>query len=168
MVNVHWTNKALLQRDHEFALSFVRDQGIKICFDPAERELAKRTFAPITNTFLPDLLCSALSLIYVFDQAAQPPAVKRCDGYASVSVSESESDRRQVASIGISLQALHAGANYAVLIFLHELCHVLYGFPSHGPAFHKRLDKLIARFNTTVGTNIQNDYQGKGGMEWEG
>lgn len=156
MVNVHWRNKALLQRDHELALSVVRDQGIKICFDPAERKLAKRTFAPITNTFLPDLLCSALSLIYLFDQTAQPPAVKMCDGYSSVS--ESESGRRQVASIGISLQALHAGESYVVMVFLHELCHVLHGFPDHGSKFHRHLDALITRYNTATGSCLKNDY----------
>lgn len=55
MVNPHWTSREMLQRDHELALKFVRDQDIKICLDPAEREFAKRTFATITDVFLLDL-----------------------------------------------------------------------------------------------------------------
>ena len=159
MVNLHWTDKALLQRDHERALKFVQDQGIIICFDPAEREFAKRTFAPITNVFLPDLLCSALSLVYVYDMDKQPPAVKKCDGYSSVS--ERQSDGQRVASVGISLQALHAGEDYAVLVFLHELTHILSGFPSeHGTGFHAFLDRLIERYNRATGAAVQNDYFG--------
>ena len=159
MVNLHWTDNTLLQRDHERALRFVREQGITICLDPVEREFAKRTFAPITNVFLPDLLCSCLSLVYVYDQDAQPPEISKCDGRSSIS--ERQSDGRRVASIGISLQALHAGETYAILIFLHELCHCLYGVPSeHGPEFHAYLDKLIARYNRATGAAVQNDYFG--------
>lgn len=158
MVSLHWTDRALLQRDHELALKFVRDQDIKICLDPAEREFAKRTFATITDVFLPDLLCSCLSLIYLYDQDAQPPEISKCDGYSSVS--ERQSDGKRVASIGISLQTLHAGEDYAVLVFLHELCHVLYGFPAHGQVFHKRLDSLIERYNLLTGAGVKNDYQG--------
>lgn len=157
MINLHWTSREMLQRDRALALGFVRDQNIKICLDPTERELAKQTFLRITKTFFPDLLCSCLSLIYVYDQDVQPPTVKKCDGYSSVS--ERQSDGRRVASIGISLQALHAGENYAVLIFLHELCHVLHGFPAHGPEFHKHLDRLIAKYNAATKGTVVNDYQ---------
>lgn len=107
MINPHWCDMELLQQDHEWALELVKVQGIKICLDPAERALAKETLAPITSIFWPDLLCSLLSLVYVYDQDAQPPAVRGFDGYSSVS--ERQSDGRRVASIGISLQALHAG-----------------------------------------------------------
>ena len=159
MVHPHWTDKALLQRDHERAIKFVQDQGVIICFDPAEWEFAKRTFAQITSIFLPDLLCSALSLVYVYDQDAQPPEISKCDGRSSVS--ERQSDGRRVASVGISLQALHYREDYAILILLHELTHILSGFPSeHGPEFHAYLDKLIARYNAATGATVQNDYFG--------
>ena len=158
MINPHWTDPALLWRDHKRALELVREQGIRICLDPAERELAKRIFTPLSAVFWPDLLCSCLSLVYVYDQGAQSPAVKKCDGYSSVS--ERQNDGRRVASIGISLQALHAEEDYAVLIFLHELCHVLYGVPPHGRRFHQKLDLLIERYNRATGAAVSNDYFG--------
>lgn len=161
MVNLHWTSREMLQHDHELALKFVREQGIKICFDPAERELAKRTFTPITSIFWPDLLCSPLSMVYLYDMDdmdEQPPAIQKCDGYSSVS--EQQSDGRRVASVGVSLQALRAGESYAVLVFLHELCHVLYGVPPHGREFHQKLDLLIERYNRATGAAIVNDYFG--------
>lgn len=159
MINPHWCDMELLQRDHERAIKFVHDQRIQICLDPAEREFAKQTFAPISAVFWPDLLSSVLSLVYLYDMDKQPPEISKCDGRASVS--ERQSDGRRVASIGISLQALHAGETYAVLIFLHELTHILSGFPSeHGPEFHAHLDKLIARYNAATGATVQNDYFG--------
>ncbi len=159
MVNVRWTDKALLQRDHELALELAREQGIKLCLDPAEREIAKQTFSQISSIFWVDLMCSDLAAIYVYDMDTQPPEVSKCDGYASVG--KRQSDGRRVASIGISIQALHAGANYAVMVFLHELTHVLSGFPSeHGPEYHAYLDRLIERYNQAAGTEITNDYFG--------
>lgn len=92
-----------------------------------------------------------------YDQSIQPPAIAKCDGYSSVS--ERQSDGWLVASVGISLQALQAGDSYAALVLLHELCHVLHGFPAHGQEFHKRLDSLIERYNLLAGGNVVNDYQ---------
>lgn len=159
MINPHWCDMELLQQNHEWALELVKAQGIKICLDPAERALAKETLAPITSIFYPDLLCSILSLIYLYDMDKQPLAVKKSDGFSSVS--ERQSDGRRVASIGISLQALHAGKDYAVLVFLHELTHILSDFPSkHGPEFHAYLDRLIKRYNEATRSAVQNDYQG--------
>lgn len=158
MINPHWCDMEILQQDHEWALELVKVQGIKICLDPAERALAKETLAPITSIFYPDLLCSILSLIYLYDMDKQPLAVKKSDGYSSVS--ERQSDGRRVASIGISLQALHAGKDYAVLVFLHELCHCLYSSSPHGTEFHQKLDFLLKRYNMGTGSDIKNDYQG--------
>lgn len=159
MVNPHWTDRAMLQRDYELALELVRQQGVRICCDPAELELARRTFLHITKTFFPELLCSCLSLVYIYDMDEQPPALSMCDGRASIS--ETFPDGRQVASIGISLQALHAGEDYSILILLHELTHVLSGFPSeHGPEFHAYLDRLVERYNLETRSSIVNDYFG--------
>lgn len=72
-----------------------------------------------------------------------------------------KNDGRRVASIGISIQALHAGHDYAIMVFLHEMAHVLSSFPSaHGPEYHAYLDRLIERYNQAAGTEITNDYFG--------
>lgn len=102
---------------------------------------------------------SSLSLVYVYDQREQPESISPNDGYSSVS--ERQTDGRRVASIGISIQALHRGDEYAVMVLLHELAHILRSYPvDHGQEFHQTLDKLIVRYNVATGAKIENDYFG--------
>lgn len=48
-----------------------------------------------------------------------------------------------------------------ILVLLHELTHILSGFPSeHGPEYHAYLDRLIERYNKETDSHIENDYFG--------
>lgn len=161
-----WHDPEQLRRDHDDALRLIDRQGIIRSTDTCWILAAKAIFLKIVIALQDVIMGSTLSVAFCYDQDLQPPNFVAYDGWASVS--ERQSSGRRVSAIGISIQALQAGESYAALILLHELCHVLHGFPSHGPEFHEHLDALITRYNTAAGANIQNDYQGKGGMEWEG
>ena len=152
-----WHNPDQLRRDHDDALHLIDRQGLIRCTDRYWIAEAKGAFLKIIGALWDDVMWSTLSLVYCYDQSIQPTAIAKCDGYSSVS--ERQSDGWRVASVGISLQALQAGDSYAALVLLHELCHVLHGFPAHGQEFHKRLDSLIERYNLLAGGNVENDYQ---------
>lgn len=67
-------------------------------------------------------------------------------------------------AIGVSAESIRAGAEYAALLILHELCHVLrYDRVGgeHEAEFHAELDEMIERYNAATGATIVNDYAGK-------
>lgn len=155
-----WHDPEQLRRDHDAALRLIDRQGIIRSTDKRWVSEAKAVFLKIIVSLQGVIMGSTLSHVFCYDQNVQPPAIARCDGWASVS--ERQSSGRQVSAVGISIQALQAGESYAALILLHELCHVLHGFPAHGPEFHKRLDRLIGTYNAATGSHIENDYFGFG------
>ena len=122
------------------------------------REILIKVFAAIPNV----VFTSILSLVYTYDMTRQPSAISKSDGYSSIS--EHLSDGRQVASIGISLQALQSGPDYATLVFLHELAHVTIDrrlVKGEHSAFLFWLDQLITRFNKYHSSRIINDIANK-------
>lgn len=119
--------------------------------------LQKIFFSQIGCIFENEILNSTLTLIYLYDQEKQPPDIAKCDGRASIS--ERLKDGKRVSAIGVSLQALHYYKEYAVMIFLHELTHILYDTKEeHGAEFHSYLDNLIERYNQATGEKVENDY----------
>lgn len=157
MINIHWSKPGSLHQDKMKACKLVTEQGIIICLDDNERQYAKKVFKPIGEIFRDEMLSSSLSLIYLYDQNKQPPHIAKNDGYASVS--KMLKDGRRVSSIGISIQALHNTKEYAVLVFLHELTHILYYTEQeHGTVFHNYLDSLIERYNAATSERVKNDY----------
>ena len=108
-----WLNSDQLRRDHDAALRLIDRQGLIRCTDRYWIAEAKGAFLKIIGALWDDIMGSTLSLVYCYDQSIQPTAIAKCDGYSSVS--ERQSDGQRVASVGISLQALHAGEDYAVL-----------------------------------------------------
>lgn len=157
MINIHWNKPYLLHRDKKKAYKLVTEQGIIICLDDNERHYAKKVFKPIGEIFKEEMLSSSLTFIYLYDQNKQPPQIAKNDGYASIS--KMLKDGRRVSSIGISIQALHNTKEYAVLVFLHELAHILYYTEQeHDTVFHNYLDSLIERYNAATGERVKNDY----------
>ena len=155
-----WGNPAELHRDHDTALYLIRQQGVIFADDPIAKGQAREILAKIFLA-MPDVIFSSiLSLVYVYDQGVQPPAISGNDGYASIS--ERLPDGRKVASIGISTQAIKCGPEYAALIVMHELAHITVNgrlvSGQHGGAFHIWLDMLIRRYNSYHHTSIKNDY----------
>lgn len=153
---------AALRRDHDTALILLRRGGMNPAHDPVMREELRRVFTPVFIALQDEITTkNPLNFVYCYDQDAQPPRISACDGYSSVHVDRLTG--RRVASIGISVQALRAGEDFAGLILLHELAHVLIDDTAahdHDEAFHALLDQLIERFNQKTGKAIVNDYQG--------
>ncbi len=148
-----------LKLSRQAALELVLQQGIIIEYDANLRKTAKSIFLKIGKVFINELTVSTLSLVYVYDQNKQPANIAKNDGYASISQKLNIFSR--VSAIGISTQALQKGEEYAALVFLHELAHILYNVPDkHGEEFHKHLNKLIDRYNSETGSQIKNDYFG--------
>lgn len=135
------------------------EQGIKICFDEKERQFARELFSPLNTILRDELLSSCLSLIYLYDQREQPTKIKKFDGYTSKR--RYQKGEQRAAAIGISVQALHTSNEYAIMVFLHELTHILYESPKeHDIYFHNFLNFLIEKYNNATGAKIKNDYFG--------
>ena len=151
-----WHDMEALRRDHDIALRLIDRQGLIRCTDQHWVMEAKRLFLPIVIALQNVVMGSILALVYVYDQHQQPANLAKNDGYSSVS--KRQTDGRRVASIGVSIQALQQGDEYAVMVLLHELTHILSSYPAeHGTEFHRTLDKLIARYNAATGAKIEND-----------
>jgi hypothetical protein len=73
---------------------------------------------------------------------------------------------KAVAIIGISVESLKAGREYATLIFLHELTHMIMFFEygeegsGHSVQFHNYLNMLLEIYNSKTGEDVKNDYYG--------
>ena len=65
-----------------------------------------------------------------------------------------------VTIIGEAQEAIDAGRDYAVMVFIHELTHVLTGTIEHTPAFHNFLNYLLNEIEQYSGHRIKNDYYG--------
>lgn len=155
-----WDDLDMLQRDHDVALHLIQQQGVIFADDPVAKGQAREILARIFLA-MPDVVFdSCLSLLYIYDMGAQPPAISGSDGYSSVS--ERLPDGRKVASIGISTQAIKRSSEHAALIVMHELAHVTVNSRlvsgQHGGAFHIWLDALLRRYNSYHHTHIENDY----------
>lgn len=154
-----WHDMAALQRDHDIALRELEKQGFVRCRDPHWAAETKRIFTGVIFALQRVIMKSSLSLVYCYDQRQQPPNLAGFDGYSSVHTHEP--DGRRVSSIGVSVQALQMGDEYAAFILLHELAHVTgRNEPEHGQLFHAWLDMLIVSYNKATGAKIINDYCG--------
>lgn len=149
-----------MQQDHDTALRLIRQQGVVFADDPTAKEQARELLIKIFVALSDVVYGSPLSLVYIYNMDEQPPELSGCDGRSFVS--ERQSDGKQVAAVGVSLQALQAGETYGTLILLHELAHVTINSRlvrgKHGGAFHIWLDMLIRQYNSYHGTDIKNDY----------
>lgn len=64
-------------------------------------------------------------------------------------------------AVGIAQEAIAQGRQYACLVWLHELCHVLCGMgEGHTELFHSMLNQMLILTNEATGENIKNDYCG--------
>lgn len=110
---------------------------------------------------IPELYNGGLSLVYVYDMDEQKNEGSYSDGidWLDVVVSSDGKPVDKLHAIGISTQAIDAGRDYAVMVFLHEYTHTLLEKPNdHGMMFHFTLDRLIERYNQATGSSVSNDY----------
>lgn len=115
-----------------------------------ERVLFDRIARETVKTFPREAKAAALAYAFFYRQREQSERFRAFDGL-SMNVGGHT-------CIGVSDLALQRGADYAALIFLHELAHVVH--KDHSEAFHRYLDRLISRYNQAAGRSVKNDYSG--------
>lgn len=150
-----------MRKNFKIALQEIRKQGYKPSHRKEDVELLKAVLLPVMAIFEYEI--AELAAVFVYRQQEQTGEQKDTDGitlwftnpeiYASVS------------SVGVSVEALRAGEEYATMVFLHELAHVRVSPTDseampHDRFFHSYLDRLIARYNQRTGKRIENDYFG--------
>lgn len=146
--------------EQQLARQFVERQGLVINTDNADfqRDLL-RVYEEVQALFHIQLEQVGFRYLYTWAQSVQKVERFRiCDGYSSYSTNPSTGQR--VSSIGISCAAIARGHDYAVLVLLHELTHLLVPHENHTQTFHMVLDDSIGQYNARYGTHIENDYFG--------
>ena len=137
----------------EKALAYAEQQGAVICNAPNEKKRLAKLIIPVAAVF--SELVSRLAGVYPYymrDQGGD--LLPECDG-----ISWKYHDNQTgstVFLVGISIDGMDAGAEYAAFLFLHELAHTVTG-PEHNTAFHDQLNSMIKAYNQANGTNIIND-----------
>lgn len=144
-----WENIDKLKNDHETALRYVHEQGIKICTDGSERERAMLFLLPIFQVFRDEISHSSLALVYLYRQSEQNAEFSEIDGQCNISADCDTS------AIGLSVELLHADNDYCVMVALHELAHLLQNGEEN---FFRVMDELVQKYNTVTGSRIVNDY----------
>jgi hypothetical protein len=162
---------------YKIARTSIEGQGIK----PSKREedvkLLLDTLLPVMEMFQKELdslsclfayrmeeqqgECSNYGGVFVWDGIVTTTDIEGCEGIVTM-----YNGCKVVLSIGISVEALKEGVDYAVLTFLHELTHLklflAYGDEGsgHSEQFHNYLNMLLTIYNSKTGENVKNDYQG--------
>lgn len=144
-----WQYLDKLNSNHETALRYVHEQGIKICTDETERERAMLFLLPIFQVFYDEISHSSLSLIYLYRQSEQSAEFADFDGQCNISANCDTS------AIGLSVELLHADNDYCVMVALHELAHLLQNGEEN---FFRVMDELVQKYNAATGSRIINDY----------
>lgn len=150
----HWNDMEQLKRDKTKAYRYLKDTGIQLCFDSYENKLLRLLFTPIFFALMDDIFTSNLSLVYLYRQSEQSDEFAEVDGLCNISVEYGTT------SIGISAEALEYDLDYAVMVLIHEITHLLCKGTS--PDFFMRMDKLLHKYNRFTNSRICNDYSEKG------
>lgn len=144
-----WQCLDKLKSNHETALRYVHEQGIKICTDASERERSMRFLLPIFQVFYDEISHSSLSLIYLYRQSEQSAEFADFDGRCYTSADCDTS------SIGLSVELIHANPDYTTMVIIHELAHLLRVGDEN---FFRIMDELVQRYNSVTNSMIVNDY----------
>jgi len=145
-----WKQLDKLKNNHETALRYVHEQGIKICTDESERERAMLFLLPIFQVFYDEISRSSLSLIYLYRQSEQSVEFSEIDGQCNISADCDTS------AIGLSVELLHADNDYCIMVALHELAHLLQNGEEN---FFRVMDELVQKYNSVTNSMIVNDYR---------
>ena len=163
-----WEDLEKLQRDgEEMRKQLEQEDGIILLDDQEARDRLRSVLVPAFVACFEDF-CKAgdLCLVYPFsmDGQSEESQIADCDGFSSRKTDPQTGKPR--CAIGVSVEAMDAGTTYAVLVLLHELCHLIViepqteNFTDHSAHFHATLDELIEKYNTAYKTEIVNDYFG--------
>lgn len=150
----HWYDTERLKRDKEKAYKFLTDNAIRLCFDSDKMKLLKLLFTQIFFVLRDDIFTSDLSLVYLYRQSEQSDKFAEVDGLCNIS------EEYGTTSIGISVEALEYSLDYAAMVLIHEITHLICKGTS--PDFFVRMDKLLNKYNRFTNSKICNDYSEKG------
>ena len=135
-------------------LRWVQSQGKVLCHDTAEQQRLSVLLDELRPIF-PEM--EQVHGWFVYRQQDQPPNLRGDDAETWRDVTLDGSG--VLFAIGISVDGLDTGHDYAVLLILHELCHVL-DSGNHDWHYHSALSGLIDRYNEATGRSVRNDFFG--------
>ena len=137
-------------------IAWIQRQGAVFCDDPIAKDRLAKAIVPVAMLF-PDLV-SQLATIYLYKMDEQRSAELRKSDGMSWRYCDEKTGNASFA-IGISIEGLEAGAEYAQFLLLHELAHIVTE-ADHTTAFHDQLNEMIQKFNAETGATIINDLFG--------
>lgn len=137
-------------------LAWIQKEGAVFCEDPTAKDRLAKAIVPVAMLF-PDLV-GQLATIYLYNMGEQGNVELRASDGMSWKYCDEETGNISYA-IGISIEALEAGAEYVQFLLLHELAHIVTD-TDHTTAFHNRLNEMIQIFNAETGATITNDLFG--------
>ena len=138
--------------DSEQVMEWAKTQGAVICDDPKEQQRLMEYIVPVAAVF-PDLV-KQVSATYAYRMEEQRKKAAGADGMSWRDVT---GQKGTLYAIGVSVEAMDSGMEYAQFVFMHELAHVVTG-EGHTTAFHDKLNEMIDIYNEATGANIVNDF----------
>jgi len=140
-------------------LAWLDHLGVVRCGDPQQMEKLKgvlvEVFAALPD-LLPQLVDRGLDTFYLYRQQDQEGGDRLNDG---VCCFDHQEDGGVLFAVGVAVEAMDKGADYAVLVVLHECVHIIKG-GEHNQEFHAVLSELLRRFHSVTGRLIINDKYG--------
>lgn len=143
-----------MKKNSDILYKWLRTQGVVICNDQKAIELFFAYTVPVAAVF-PEIV-DKLSAVYTYRMNEQGTLDLRSnDGISWYH----ESNLGMLYGIGLSVEALESGRDYAAFVFLHELCHIATGC-DHTIAFDDKLEEMIDRYAKETGHILPNDMFG--------
>lgn len=146
----------LTEREQAEALvAYSRDVGIIISDKQKGLDKLVGYLAELLPPALIEVLQNSVDLVYLYSMDESGVTFDgRSDRLVNTETGQT------VTIIGVAQEAIDAGADYAVMVFTHELTHVLSGKIEHTPDFHNYLNYLLNVIEQYSGHRIANDYYG--------
>lgn len=146
----------LTERERAEALSqFSKDTGIIISDKQQGLDTLTKYLAEIVP---PDVLQLAQDRVDVFFSFSMVESGVDSDGRGG-GVENTETGRI-VYLIGVAKEAVDRGRDYSVMVWLHELSHLITGEYGHSVPFHDYTNYLLLKVKEYSGVTIKNDYYG--------
>ena len=159
-------NQGRILKDHEYMRRFIEGEGVKLSFDPDALMILKRASLIVFNALRVEIGEVSLCLIGVYDMGEQTPGSDTwsADG---VTYYTQAPDGRTIYGVLLSTQAIMMGADYLLMVLIHELEHIRCRGdyrPNrwHTERFENQLNDLLRVFQDRTGMRLVNDYAGYG------
>ena len=138
---------------------YIKSTGIKIEDQDHTAKLSEYLNGDPIPELLKDAEAKGLKVVYTYDMPQQGKEFRDADAITINNVTRDNHGTWY--AIGISIQALAEGKEYTILVFLHEVAHLITDCEeNHTIKFHQYLDYLLYEYNKVNGTRIENDYYG--------